>query len=292
MYDNGGARLFKRTCFAAPFFISLFYIHITCLDTDLQKQINNMPQFKATIATLPIGQCLLGLATAKSKSSSTYQSCTYGNLGIFNGVGKAPIQDVPSSLNGASLLKGVSVTNTGNGDNKRDAHSVYFSGKPDGLNTTDLSGCIVTFTNPSGDEFNGMNAKSEKCPDQMTQKCIDRLTARAKEVVAGGQSCAALTSQLKPESVADCDGLSKDLGEFTVTSLADLIPMTGSEVKYSLSNCWPEFPDRANLADITHSSVTLSALILPWVKIIDIDMSRAVNPTNKSTKSCTRSRPS
>lgn len=209
---------------------------------------------------------------------STSDTCTLANK-TFNGIGLARIPDVPSSLNGLSLVKGVGIPDpedvpfnlSAKSDSRpygaRAYDSVYYLGAPPELDFSDLSGCAVTFNNASA-EFDGKDAKKAKgtCPDILDQKCIDSITKRARDIVsnAKGDSCSALSRELKNHSFDECRGLTAGnrdrLGNFTVSFLNNLSPIFGSS--NSSSDCWPIIPKSDNLAKISENLVLVRILLM------------------------------
>lgn len=192
----------------------------------------------------------------------------------------ARILDVPLSLNGLSLVKGVRIPDPEdvpfNPSAKsglapiRYAHIIQciISAHRRNLNLSDLSGCTVTFNNVSA-EFDGKDAKKAKgtCPDILDQKCIDTIIRRARDIASGakGDASSALSRDLGSHSFDKCRGLTAGnggrLGNFTVRSLDNLLPISGSS--NSSSDCWPILPKSGNLAKISENLVLVRIPLTP-----------------------------
>ncbi|KAB8222839.1 hypothetical protein BDV33DRAFT_50239 [Aspergillus novoparasiticus] len=139
----------------------------------------------------------------------------------------------------------------------------HITSEPSELDVNDLSGCVVTFNDPPGKQFDSpiqtgkdrnitdVQAARGTCPDVIEQKCIDALTEQARSVTnstSNGGVCAALERELKRNMFEECGNLGgkgKGLGNFTVTSLGDL-----STVKNSM-DCWPVKSKSDGLALVT-----------------------------------------
>lgn len=182
--------------------------------------------------------------------------CTVGNH-TFTGVGLAAIPDLPSSLQGLSLVKGVNISATG----PKDAvpfTSVYYLGAPSNLDVSELAGCAVVFNNPppkhfpGGDNGTDVEASQGTCSDVIEQRCIDTLTAQARKITGNStSSCSVLESELKQSAFEECRdfaGSGAGLGNFTVWELSDLSPINSSQ--NSSSDCWPVTPKSDNLVEI------------------------------------------
>ncbi|KAL4803346.1 hypothetical protein BDV18DRAFT_162911 [Aspergillus unguis] len=188
----------------------------------------------------------------------------------FAGIGLARIADVPDSLDGISLVKGVHVEGSGDTDGDTDNgaeksrpfRSVYYLGTPSGLDVNDLSGCAVVFNDPPTGHFDqprindtvdvDPRAAYGTCPDVIKQSCIDKLTEQASNVRLNGSSCSALESNLKnntPDECSDLTGRGDGLGSFDVVSLGNLSTISGSA--NSSSECWPVLPKSDNLAQLS-----------------------------------------
>ncbi|KAJ5794805.1 hypothetical protein N7457_001404 [Penicillium paradoxum] len=205
---------------------------------------------------------LVGCDEVSCPKEGVDDRCTVdGNT--FLGIGLSRIPDVPSALDGFSLVKGVNVSaGLGGKDNDkptRPFRSVYYLGAPSDANTKDLSGCVVIFNDAPSKKFDGpqleggnrtdTRAASGTCSDVIDQKCIDKLTERATKVgqEGGSKICSSLEQELKKFSLNECNGFagnSDRLGDFTVKQLDDLEPIPKSE------GCWPIKPDSDQLLEI------------------------------------------
>lgn len=198
-----------------------------------------------------------------------WDSCTVADES-YAGVGLSRIADVPDSLDGISLVKGVHIDDPNGGGNadlgaeaSRPFRSVYYLGTPSGLDVSDLSGCAVVFNDPPTGHFDqpvindtvdvDIRASTGTCPDVIQQSCIDSLTRQASNVRLGGSNpCSALSSELHdnpPEACSDLTGAGDGLGNFNVVSLGNL--STISESNNASSNCWPILPKSDNLAQLS-----------------------------------------
>lgn len=198
----------------------------------------------------------------------------------FLGVGVSHIPDVPSTLEGFSLVKGVNVSAgmAGKDNDKptRPFTSVYYLGVPEEADTEDLSGCAVIFNNPPEKKFKGpelegsengtdTRAATGTCSDVIEQRCIDTIAQRARNITddSNGNTCDALERGLKENSFDGCSGFGgqgNSLGNFTVRPLEDLNTVRNS------SDCWPiqQKSDRLmKIADVTsHVSAILFIHVL------------------------------
>ncbi|KAL3455308.1 hypothetical protein BJX64DRAFT_295158 [Aspergillus heterothallicus] len=182
----------------------------------------------------------------------TLDSTTYTNVGL------AEIPSAPATLSGLSLLKAIHTTDARTLNNLTTApepnnatayRSAYYLATPDSINLADLSGCAIIFNDPPAAEFPGTAATQSAtgmCPDVLPTSCIEALTARVEEIVAdggsggGGGSCADLRDNLARRGLDECAdfaGEGNGLGEFTVSSLAELEPLAGPQ--NASSDCWP-----------------------------------------------------
>ncbi|KAE8409742.1 hypothetical protein BDV37DRAFT_277397 [Aspergillus pseudonomiae] len=211
-------------------------------------------------ADTKLSESLVGCDEVSCPKERSYDRCTVGDK-TFLGIGLARIPDVPSTLEGLSLIKGVNISHGEEGT--RPFNSAYYLGTPSELDVKDLNGCVVTFNDPPEKQFDGpiktgkdgnitdVQAARGTCPDIIEQRCIDTLTERARSVTnatSSGNVCAALERELKKntfEGCGDLGGKGKGLGNFTVTSLGDL-----STVKNS-TDCWPIEPKSDGLSLIT-----------------------------------------
>lgn len=208
---------------------------------------------------------LVGCKAVSCPIEGTEDRCTVAE-DTFLGIGTAPIPDVPSSLEGLSLVKGVNRTD---GDEFR---SVYYLGTPPDIDINDLAGCAVIFNDPPAKTFqypkelagpkddNGEThnvtdtaAANGACSEVIDQACIDRLTEQARSIVndADGDSCAQLEDELNSSSFDECSSSwlgSSTLGNLTVTLLANLQTISGSQ--NSSSDCWPVVSKSDNLTEI------------------------------------------
>lgn len=205
---------------------------------------------------------IVGCSDLACPNENGEDRCTVGS-NAFAGVGLARIPNLPSALQGLSLVKGVNISASGRKDSSPDDEtlpftSVYYLGAPSSLDIDDLAGCAVIFNDPPPKHFPGggngtdVEASHGTCADVIDAKCIDTLTSRAARSVTGnGTSCSALESELRRNPVDECRdfaGSGAGLGKFTVRELADLSPLSSSQ--NSSSDCWPIAPKSDNLVEI------------------------------------------
>ncbi|CEL08523.1 hypothetical protein ASPCAL11672 [Aspergillus calidoustus] len=211
-----------------------------------------------------------------------WDSCTVAD-NTFVGVGLARIADIPSSLSGLSLVKGVNISESGDPDSSthgadetRPYKSVYYLGTPSNLDNSALSGCAVVFNDPPTRHFeepkiNGSSvnvdtrAATGSCPDVIEQSCINALTRQARELDYGragsnstgsGSPCDALERALRdnaPKECGDLTGAGDGLGEFSVVSLGDASEISAQQ--NSSSNCWPVLPKSDALLQFAEDTV-------------------------------------
>lgn len=205
---------------------------------------------------------LVGCDEVSCPKEGADDRCTVGD-NTFLGIGLSRIPDVPSSLDGFSLVKGVNVSaGLGGKDNDkalRPYKSFYYLGTPSDVDAKDLSGCVVIFNDAPDKKFDGpeleggnrtdTRAASGTCSDVIDQKCIDKLTERATKVAgeAGSNTCSALVKEFKGLSLDECDGFAGKtnmLGSFTVKSLDDLDKVSNS------TDCWPIEPKTDQLLEL------------------------------------------
>lgn len=204
---------------------------------------------------------IVGCSDLACPNENGEDRCTVGN-NTFAGVGLARIPNLPSALQGLSLVKGVNISTAGWKDSSPDDEtlpftSVYYLGAPSSLDIDDLAGCAVTFNDPPPKHFPGggngtdVEASHGTCADVIDAKCIDTLTSRARNAVGNGTSCSALESELRGNSVDECRdfaGSGAGLGNFSVKELAGLSPISASQ--NASSDCWPIAPKSDNLVEI------------------------------------------
>ncbi|RMJ21312.1 hypothetical protein PHISP_07817 [Aspergillus sp. HF37] len=230
------------------------------------------------VADLPAP--IVGCKAVFCPYSETYDNCTLGN-NSFAGIGLARIPNTPSPLQGLSLVKAAGIADSADPPSAstvpgsqpygiRPFQSAYYLGSPPELPVQNLTGCAVTFDEPPVGNFTGSgNATAEEikaaagtCPDILEQGCVDTITERARKAVrdakGDGDGCSALARELERGSFDKCRGIGgggggnngkKGLGNFTVSSLGDLSPITGPQ--NSSSDCWPVIPKAYNLAKIS-----------------------------------------
>ncbi|KAJ5399052.1 hypothetical protein N7465_009541 [Penicillium sp. CMV-2018d] len=214
-----------------------------------------------------LSSSLVGCNEVSCPKEGANDRCTVGD-NTFLGIGLSRIPEVPSSLEGFSLVKGVnvSVALAGKDNDKptRPFKSFYYLGAPSDIETKDLSGCVVVFHDAPSKKFdrpelegnyNGtdVRAASGTCSDVIDNTCIEKLAEKATELAeeADGNVCTTLERELKEASFDECDGfagIGSNLGNFTVKSLDGL-----NAVKNS-SGCWPIQPKSDQLMEI--ASVT------------------------------------
>lgn len=182
----------------------------------------------------------------------------------FVGIGLARIPSVPDAYSGVSLVKGVNVSIAGpdqsTDDQDREYKSVYYFASPSGLDLTTLGGCAVVFhSTVGGPQFNGTNTAEDQgtCSDVISQSCIDALTDRARGFGSNDTSnaCDSLRDDLKNNTIDACANLSGDgkgLGNFTVSPLSNLSPITSAQ--NGSSDCWPVSPKSDSLTKITEDT--------------------------------------
>lgn len=226
---------------------------------------------------------LVGCKAVSCPIEGTEDRCTVAE-DTFLGIGTAPIPDVPSSLEGLSLVKGVNLTVGEGKENAYEFKSIYYLGTPSDLEVNDLAGCAVFFNDPpakifqyptelagpkddNGEAQNVTNtaAASGTCSKVIDQACIDRLTERARSIIgdADGDGCAPLEDELNSSSFDECSASwlgSSLLGNLTVTSLANLSTISGSQ--NSSSDCWPVVSKSDNLSEIAENTAYVCHLPL------------------------------
>lgn len=189
-------------------------------------------------------------------------TCTVAN-DTFASVGLTRIPGVPDAYSGISLVKGVNMSAADTQDRKY--QSVYYLGAPASLSIDSLDGCAVVFhSTVNGPEFNGSSLATDQgtCPDVIAQTCIDALTQRATSIASNSTSesaCDSLRDSLNNSTLSECAdmvGTGKGLGNFTVTALSDLSPITSSQ--NSSSDCWPITPKTDSLARIVDDTALVS----------------------------------
>lgn len=228
-------------------------------------------------STLARDSDLVGCKAVSCPTEGAEDLCTLAQ-DTFLGIGTAPIPDVSSSLEGLSLVKGVNLT-IGDGEaseNTREFNSVYYLGTPSGLEVRNLAGCAVIFNDPPAKTFQypkkpagprndhgesrnvtDTAAASGPCSEIINQACNDRLTKRARDIIndADGDACAQLEDELRNSSFDECSDswhTSSSLGNLTVTSLANLSTISGSQ--NSSSDCWPVVSKSDNLSGIAENT--------------------------------------
>ncbi|CAG7939103.1 unnamed protein product [Penicillium nalgiovense] len=207
-----------------------------------------------------LSSTLVGCDEVSCPKEGINDRCTVED-NTFLGIGLSRIPDVPSSLTGFSLVKGVNVSAgmAGNDNDKptRSFKSFYYLGTPSDVETRDLPGCVVVFNDAPSKEFNqngtDVRAASGSCSDVIDKTCIKRLTEKATELAdeADENICTRLERELESTSLDECNdfmGNGGNLGNFTVKSLGGL-----NAVKNS-SDCWPIQPKSDQLMEI--ASVT------------------------------------
>ncbi|KAJ6187720.1 hypothetical protein N7519_002628 [Penicillium mononematosum] len=207
-----------------------------------------------------LSSTLVGCDEVSCPKEGINDRCTVED-NTFLGIGLSRIPDVPSSLEGFSLVKGVNVSaglaSNDNDKTMRSFKSFYYLGTPSDVETRDFSGCIVVFNDAPSKKFNrngnDVRAASGGCSDVIDKTCIERLTEKATESAdeADGNVCTSLERELKSTSLDECNGFAGNggnLGNFTVKSLGDL------NVVQNSSDCWPIQPKSDQLMEI--ASVT------------------------------------
>ncbi|KGO38555.1 hypothetical protein PEX1_106490 [Penicillium expansum] len=210
-----------------------------------------------------LSSSLVGCNEVSCPKKGSDDRCTVEE-NTFLGIGLSRIPDVPSSLEGFSLVKGVNVSaalaGKENDQATRPFKSFYYLGTPSDVETKDLSGCVVVFHDAPSKKFDGpelegnhngtdIRAASGTCSDVIDKTCIEKLTEKASKLgeETNGNVCTALERELKETSLDECDGFAgkgSNLGNFTVKSLDDF-----NAVKNS-SDCWPIQPKSDQLVEI------------------------------------------
>ncbi|KAF9895201.1 hypothetical protein FE257_000103 [Aspergillus nanangensis] len=198
---------------------------------------------------------LVGCSEVSCPKENAYDRCTVDN-NTYLGIGLARIPDIPSSLEGLSLVRGVNVSdnsNLGNETTPRAFQSVYYLGAPSEMVIDELSGCAVLFNDPPAKKFSGSHERgaSGSCSDVIEEDCIDALTRRGRQIAdrqsGANHTCEAFKRDLDENPVEECSGYrGKDLGlgNFTVASLDNLTAADNS------SSCWPITPKSDRLFEI------------------------------------------
>jgi hypothetical protein len=103
---------------------------------------------------------IIGCADLSCPLNDTYK-CHLGSTTNTN-IGLSRIPDVPSALNGLSLLKAVHVADLETldidivvPDNQTAYRSAYYVATPEDIDPEDLSGCAVFFNDPPSKRFDG-----------------------------------------------------------------------------------------------------------------------------------------
>jgi hypothetical protein len=210
-----------------------------------------------------LSSSLVGCKEVSCPLEGSNDRCTVGN-NTFLGIGLSRIPDVPSSLEGFSLVKGVNVSAgmAGKDNDKatRPFNSTYYLGMPSDVETKDLSGCVVVFHIAPSNTFSGKDtrAASGTCSDVIDKTCIEKLTEKATELAGADGDCMTLERELKKTSFDDCDGFARNdgkFGNFTVQSLDGL-----NTVKNS-SDCWPIQPKSDQLEEIASDTALVSGVL-------------------------------
>ncbi|KAJ5960403.1 uncharacterized protein N7479_007553 [Penicillium vulpinum] len=235
-----------------------------------------------------LSSSLVGCNEVSCPKDGSDDRCPVGNNN-FLGIGLSRIPDVPSSLEGFSLVKGVNVSAAmaGKDNDKatRPFKSVYYLGTPSDVETKDVSGCVVVFLDAPSKKFDGRKlegnsanrtdtrAASGTCSDIIDKTCIEKLTEKATKSAgdADGNFCTALEQELKKTSFNECDGFAGNgsgFGNFTVKSLDDLDALEKS------SPCWPIRPESDHLMEIasvtTLKNYSMQALLDEAYKITPV----------------------
>ncbi|KAJ5616156.1 hypothetical protein N7537_001270 [Penicillium hordei] len=212
-----------------------------------------------------LSSSLVGCNEVSCPKDGPNDRCIVGD-NTFLGIGLSRIPDVPSSLEGFSLIKGVnvSVSLAGKDNDKatRPFKSFYYLGTPSDVEIKNLSGCVILFHDAPFKKFDGpdlegiyngndVRAARGTCSDVIDKTCIEKLTEKAMELAeeANGNICTMLERELKTTSLHECNGFAgkgSNLGNFTVKSLDGL-----NGVKNS-SGCWPIQPKSDQLAEIAN----------------------------------------
>ncbi|KAJ5835010.1 hypothetical protein N7447_001036 [Penicillium robsamsonii] len=227
---------------------------------------------------------LVGCKEVSCPVEGSDDRCTVGD-DVFLGIGLSRIPDVPSSLEGFSLVKGVNVSTSFDGSNSvtRPFKSVYYLGTPPDIEAKDLSGCVVVFHDPPSGSFNGSTVEGSNtgdetragtgtCFDIIGKTCIEKVTEKAtKSVKEAGGNCTTLERELKRFSLDECDGFAGaggKLGNFSVKALDDLVAVKNS------TNCWPIKPKSDQLVEIESfialRDYTINALVEEAWKITPV----------------------
>ncbi|KAJ5188655.1 hypothetical protein N7491_004975 [Penicillium cf. griseofulvum] len=205
-----------------------------------------------------LSSSLVGCKEVSCPMEGSNDRCTVGN-NTFLGIGLSRIPDVPSSLEGFSLMKGVNVSAgmAGKDNDKatRPFRSFYYLGTPSNVDIKDLSGCVFVFHDAPSKKFDGADTHAARgtCSDIIGKTCTEKLTEKATKLAedADGNVCMRLERELKKTSFDDCDGFAGNGGKlenFTVQSLDNLDTVKNS------SNCWPIQPKSDQLVEL--ASVT------------------------------------
>lgn len=222
-----------------------------------------------------LSSSLVGCNEVSCPKKGPDDRCTVGD-NTFLGIGLSRIPDVPSSLEGFSLVKGVNVSAAmaGKDNDKatRPFKSFYYLGTPSGVETKDFSGCVVVFQDAPSKKFDGpelegnhngtdVRAASGTCSDVIDKSCIEKLTEKATKLAeeADGNVCTTLEQELKKTSLDECDGFAGTggkLGNFTVKSLGDLDAVKNS------SGCWPIQPKSDQLVEIASVTALVSGVYI------------------------------
>ncbi|KAK2871920.1 hypothetical protein FQN49_002697 [Arthroderma sp. PD_2] len=203
---------------------------------------------------------LVGCDDVGCPSNRGTDRCRVEDITHF-GVGVSPIPNVPSELEGFSLIKGVNNSITPiqvNGSQEYPFRSFYYLGTPANTEANELSGCAIIFNNPPSKLFEYPKeggrtdtlAATGICSDVIEQSCIDTITQRARDTANDNtdrNACNALEQELQKDDFSECSsfgGQGTSLGNFTIKSIGDLHNIRNS------SDCWPVQQKSDNLLQI------------------------------------------
>ncbi|KAL3446756.1 hypothetical protein BJX65DRAFT_318476 [Aspergillus insuetus] len=223
--------------FLVPFSLSLLTTTLTLTPTQAQD----------------LSADIVGCADLSCPLDDTYK-CHLGST-TYTNVGLSWIPDIPSALEGLSLLKVVHVADLETldldidvPDNQTAYRSAYYLATPEDIDPADLSGCAVFFNDPPSKRFDGeIKSAVGTCDDVIEESCIEALQSRVEEIFGGGGQCSDLETKLGDiNECADFAGEGNGFGNFTITSLADLMSLSGAQ--NASSDCWPVSPKSDGLA--------------------------------------------
>lgn len=214
------------------------------------------PLLTLLLASLALAQkldrAIVGCDAVQCPVVNDQPNCRVKN-NIFLDIGLTRIPDVPSSLEGFSIVKGVNISLPG--DSERYS-SVYYLGTPQNVSLEEVHGCAVFFNDLGGIRF--PQNSNGTCSDIIDPECIDAIQDLAASVLSYryfDRICRDLGRELEDSNLSACrnfTGEGRGLGSVTSISLSNLTNIEGKD--NATSDCWPILPKSANLAPLFYHS--------------------------------------